>query len=526
MLMKKQIFSIMLSAFVIAAGIFIPGNAGSAKAATSYFSVSGLSAPTQLVTGQSFKLKGTIKSKTKTKMTSVTVGITSSEGKWITGGKASANPKATSYSISKLNSKIKFGSLSNGTYYYKITAKDKSGHSSTLNNSMFTVSTMYITGYSVPSNYYYGKSFTVKGKVQAANKLTSVKVGVTSSAGKYVSTYSKTKSPKSTSFNIATVDSSIKFGKIPAGTYYYKIWAKDSKGNSETLVNEKFTVSRFTTSSVNKPSSIIKGNSFSIRGKVKSTFKIKAIRIGAVNSKGKWMSGVNASASPKAKSYSVSKVDSKVKFGKLSTGTYKYRIAVTDVNGISKNIVNSTFKVKTESTGSTDSDNAEVSSGGKILSYSHTIFNEIGKQPYSGPCGGYAMAYGRLVKDGYFNADGWGSRKAKILDYYCDGRSYAYWDRADAYGVYYLDAPKKAAQVVLSEVSSGRPCIMAVCTTSSVNHYVTVIGYKAGTTYSNVNIYKFIILDPATGTQRNVSDTNYLDKSARGMDNQNVLFSN
>ena len=75
----------------------------------------------------------------------------------------------------------------------------------------------------------------------------------------------------------------------------------------------------------------------------------------------------------------------------------------------------------------------------------------------------------------------------------------------------------KANQLALSEVSAGRPCVLAVCTTSSPNHYVTVIGYTAGTTYDNVTIKNFIILDPATGTKRYIKDTSYLDKSDRDM---------
>ncbi len=55
-------------------------------------------------------------------------------------------------------------------------------------------------------------------------------------------------------------------------------------------------------------------------------------------------------------------------------------------------MVKSSFSVKTIST----------NSQGKTLSYNVSKFRKIGKQPYSGPCGLYAMAYGRLVIDGDF----------------------------------------------------------------------------------------------------------------------------
>jgi hypothetical protein len=529
MLMKNRGLSIVLSAFFIAAFLVMPSNVGPVKAATSVFSVSGLSTPAeQMVTGSSFSIKGTVKStKSKVNIKTVTAGITDESGAWIEGEKAVASPKAKSYSLKKLNSKIKFGSLANGTYYYKVTATNTKKKTQTITNTKFTVVTMYISDCTVPQNYYYGTKFAAKGRITAAYKLKSVKVGLTSTKGKFVKSYYISKTPKKTSFDVSAEAAKINFAKVPAGTYYYRVWVQDEKGNSETFADQKFTVSQFTLTGANKPGTLTQGTSYSISGKVTSAFKIASIRIGAVDSEDKWVSGVNASAKPKAKTYSISKVDSKIKFGKLAKGSYKYRISVTDSNGITKNIVNKTFKVKAAATTTEDDSSQDyytVNNGGKILSYNHTLFEQIGKQPYSGPCGGYAMAYGRMVIDGYFNADGWGSQQSKIIDYYCDGRSYAYWDRADAYSVYYMKS-LKANQLALSEVSAGRPCVLAVCTTSSPNHYVTVIGYTAGTTYDNVTIKNFIILDPATGTKRYIKDTSYLDKSDRDMTPQLVRFS-
>ena len=79
---------------------------------------------------------------------------------------------------------------------------------------MFTVSTMYITG------IQYLQIIIMENRLPSAKCrrqiTTSVKVGVTSSA-EYVSTF-QDEHPID-SFNVATVDSSMYLGKIPAGTY-------------------------------------------------------------------------------------------------------------------------------------------------------------------------------------------------------------------------------------------------------------------------------------------------------------------
>ena len=91
-------------------------------------------APTTLKIGQSFSLKGKIMSNYK--IISVTVGVytTSGNGK-IT---AVAYPNTYWYNISNLDAKIKFGSLSAGTYVYKVTASDENGRK-TLLSKPFTV---------------------------------------------------------------------------------------------------------------------------------------------------------------------------------------------------------------------------------------------------------------------------------------------------------------------------------------------------------------------------------------------------
>lgn len=51
----------------------------------------------------------------------------------------------------------------------------------------------------------------------------------------------KTANPNATSYNLANLDADVKFGKLPAGVYYYRVSATNEPGTT-TLINKKFTV--------------------------------------------------------------------------------------------------------------------------------------------------------------------------------------------------------------------------------------------------------------------------------------------
>ena len=94
-------------------------------------------------------------------------------------------------------------------------------------------------GYYNPVSLQVGKSYSISGKITSSKKITSVTVGIYNTSGSAVC--SKTVSPNSTSYNISSVDSSIKFGSLSTGTYYFTVKATDTSC-TRTLVNNKFTV--------------------------------------------------------------------------------------------------------------------------------------------------------------------------------------------------------------------------------------------------------------------------------------------
>ena len=213
-------------------------SSSSSSNAASTLKITDYSTPSTLMKGQAFTVKGTVKSNYN--ISKVTVSVIDSNGK--TKISKSGSPNSKSYSLSKLDNSIKFGTLGTGTFTYKVTAKD-SKKSSTLVSKKFKVqpqSTLKIKDARYPSELKKGKSFTIKGKVTSNYNLKKVTVGVYTTSGKAKTTASKSLSGKK-SYSIQGLDSKIKFGKLEKGTYYFKVIAKDSK-KTKTVLNKKFTV--------------------------------------------------------------------------------------------------------------------------------------------------------------------------------------------------------------------------------------------------------------------------------------------
>ena len=204
-------------------------------------------------------------------------------------------------------------------------------------------STLSISNPSIPGTLKQGKGFSVKGVINSNYKIKKVTVGVYDISGKSVT--SKTVKPNAYSYNLSKIDSYIKFGTVPAGTFTYKITAWDEK-DSEVLVNTAYTVkgtSKLKIKSYNAPKSLKKGGSYSIKGKITSNNKITSATVKVLDKDGNVK--LEASAKPGKKSYNVKKLDSKIKFGKLKKGTYHYVVEASDTIK-SKTLVNKKFKVK------------------------------------------------------------------------------------------------------------------------------------------------------------------------------------
>lgn len=290
--------------------------------------------PSEITEGSGFGVEGVVSSNYR--LSNVSVQIIDSAGKAVIS--KSVNPGVWSYDLIQLDSSIKFGTLAPGTYTYKISAKDEK-KSLVLNNSTFkvvakpvsSVSKLKIASVVAPSAVYQGNGFSISGNITSNYNISKVTVSVIDKSGRPL--LSATAKPAAKSYNINKLDAKIKFGSLSVGTYTFKVVAQDSKQTS-TLVNRSFDIvkkpstSTLKIASYNYPSSLKKGKTFSIKGKVSSNKKISSVKVQVLNSSGKTV--LSASAKPNAKSYQIKNLDAKIKFGTLKKGSYTYRVIAKD----------------------------------------------------------------------------------------------------------------------------------------------------------------------------------------------------
>ena len=209
--------------------------------------------------------------------------------------------------------------------------------------STTAASTLKISSYNYPTTIKKGNSYSLKGTITSNYKITKVTVKVLNSSGKTV--LSASASPNTKSYKIQTaLDAKIKFAKLSAGTYTYKVTATDTQ-KTKTLVSKTFKVRSLTISSTRYPTSIKKGKSFTIKGTIKSSYKITKVTVQVLDSSGNVV--LSASAKPNKKSYKIqTKLDAKIKFGTLSKGTYTYKVIASDTKTSNVTLLKKTFKVK------------------------------------------------------------------------------------------------------------------------------------------------------------------------------------
>ena len=206
------------------------------------------------------------------------------------------------------------------------------------------------SGKYAPGTYYAGTSYAINGAITSNNKITSVTVGIYKSNGTAV--YTKTVAPNATSYNISSVASSMKFQSLAAGSYKFKVVAKDASTNTKTLVNNAFTVKAKSTLAIGSgkyaPGTYYAGSSYSINGAITSNYNVTSVTVGIYKADGSAV--YTKSATPNAKSYNISAVASSMKFQSLASGSYTFKVVAKDATGTSKTLVNNAFTVKAKST--------------------------------------------------------------------------------------------------------------------------------------------------------------------------------
>ncbi len=92
-----------------------------------------------------------------------------------------------------------------------------------------------------PGSLVQGKTYSISGTISSAYPLNSVTVGIYYEDGAATS-YTQVAYPRTTSYNIHSVDSYIRFGMLQPGTYLFRVSAVDSQAYQTLLVDNRFTV--------------------------------------------------------------------------------------------------------------------------------------------------------------------------------------------------------------------------------------------------------------------------------------------
>ena len=362
-------------------------------AANSKVTASGYTAPTSIVAGKGFAIKGKLSSNVTIKR--VEVGIASSKTKWTSYKYDNKSVNAKTFDLARADSKLKFGKLKAGTYYYRIFAHTSDGMVHTVLNQKFNVKKSSGAGASAikiryPSSLVQGKGFDVKGTVKATKKIKSITAGVTDANGKWTSVKYTKKSINAKSFNLNKINSKLKFGKLKAGTYYYRI-SVTTTGGTSVVANKAFKVINAASgngnetsqqavslessnvsglkskgevelkndtssdkaaqddvvslSGYNAPGTYKVGKKFTPKGTIKSSEPIQRVEIGIVyTSTNKWTGYKYDNNKINSNTFDVGAAASSLRFDMLAGGEYKYRIYVHTKSGVHV-ALNQSFKV-------------------------------------------------------------------------------------------------------------------------------------------------------------------------------------
>ncbi len=209
------------------------------------------------------------------------------------------------------------------------------------------VSDIKLTDETYPTEMIEGNTFSVYGIVTSSNRILEVTIAVYDEAGKAEISY--TGKPGTTEYDIHNIDYLMTFSKLEPGKYTYKIVASDTATSDVVLLEKKFEVvskSKYQTLKItgaNYPTDITEGNTFSITGTVTSDYTITAVTCSVRSSNGTLQ--FTKTATPAAKSYSVTNIDKYMTFSKLTEGTYTYKITASDMYNVNVVLLEKTFTV-------------------------------------------------------------------------------------------------------------------------------------------------------------------------------------
>ncbi|MCR4645545.1 MAG: hypothetical protein K5695_09090 [Oscillospiraceae bacterium] len=325
--------------------------------------LNGTNIPGNFSQGQDIELTGTITSAVS-ELTKVEVGIYNAAMEPVKTG--TATPNAKSYDIKELSGSVSFDQLTDGVYFYKVSATNGSV-TTLLANQQFTVGSSDVPSYgsdaltitgqgTLPSTLNLGQALSIAGTVtSASSNMTALTVGVYNEAGSFVT--GVTINPKAKSFDLKRLDDTVEFNKLPAGTYTYAVIASNASNTNFTLLSKKITIvdekqtgnDKLTiTGATAVPSNLAVGQAVDIYGIVTSeTSEMTALTVGVYDRAGSFRTGITIN--PHSSTYDLHNLDEKVEFDKLPAGSYVFAVIATNATQKNYALVNKSFTVGGES---------------------------------------------------------------------------------------------------------------------------------------------------------------------------------
>lgn len=205
-----------------------------------------------------------------------------------------------------------------------------------------------ISNLTAPESITAGDSFDIKGTIKSTYIIKSAKIGICDEEGNWLSGHYTTKKPEKKTYSISNANAKLHIDTLSKGTYYLKVYVKDSENHKKTVVKQEFKIkaaSAFSIKNLSAPEEITEGDTFSVKGTVKSEYNIKSIKIGICDAEGNWLSGHYATKKPAKKTYDLSNAGSSLNFSTLAPAVYYFTIQVTDSNKTTETILQSKFTV-------------------------------------------------------------------------------------------------------------------------------------------------------------------------------------
>lgn len=194
------------------------------------------------------------------------------------------------------------------------------------------------------------------------------------------------------------------------------------------------------------------------------------------------------------KGVSASKLDVDGSFGpasKKATQAFQKKYSLSVDGSFGPSTIKKMISVLNSSSSSSSSTTSTSQS--KTLSVNMNNIKSTGYQYCSGPCGCYAVAYGRDIRDG--KAHKWTEYSVGYSSSLGRYNFTVSWSKGNC-TVKNGKSAQAVFKAVYDSINNGKPVVVRVTGNGSSGHYITLVGYKNVTNTNSLSAKNFLMIDP------------------------------